>query len=244
MTIYEKSDAIGGVWRYTPDPNDPHATPVYENLRINVPAECMGYMDFPFKTKSGDSFCGHAEVLLYLKEYAEKFNLMNKVKLSSEVENVEMIDDQWLVTVNQKTYQFDYVIVAIGRYTTIENVDFPPCFENNKFEGTIIPACRYRRPQDWTGKNVVVLGSAQSGSDISIELADHAKSVTLIGSAPTPCITKKINRLESEWIQAITESGIITTAERFVEADVIIVAAGYKYSFPFLKNILDFDSTG
>lgn len=38
VTIYEKSDEIGGVWRYTDTPDHPHATPVYDSLKINIPA--------------------------------------------------------------------------------------------------------------------------------------------------------------------------------------------------------------
>ena len=49
LIIYEKSNKIGGVWRYT-DPSEKYATPMYRNLKINVPAECMGFIDMPLKT--------------------------------------------------------------------------------------------------------------------------------------------------------------------------------------------------
>ena len=38
----------------------------------------------------------------------------------------------------------------------------------------------------------MVIGSAQSGTDISIELLGHARHVTLIGSAPTPGISDQV----------------------------------------------------
>ena len=202
----------------------------------------MGFTDFPLPSSNG-SFCGHREVFQYLKDYASKFRLIDKVRLSSNVDRVSFVDKKWHVTVNNnETATFDFVIVAIGRYAT---PDFPACFRvDHHFNGTIIPASQYRRPQDWTGQKIVVIGSAQSGTDISIELVDHASHVTLIGSAPTPGISSRIERLESEWISQVTESGIVTTSERQIDADVIIVAAGYKYSFPFLdEQTLKVDQT-
>merc|ERR1711892_1548640 len=92
VTIYEKSDEIGGVWRFTGTPEHPHATPLYESLHINLPAECMGFVDYPMKAKKG-SFCSHREVFQYLKDYAVKFDLIDKVKLLSKVEKAAMVDD-------------------------------------------------------------------------------------------------------------------------------------------------------
>ena len=37
-----KSDSVGGVWSYSPDPLSKHATPMYQNLHTNVPIESMG----------------------------------------------------------------------------------------------------------------------------------------------------------------------------------------------------------
>ena len=107
VTIYEKSDEIGGVWRYTDSSEHPHATPVYESLHINLPAECMGFVDYPMRAKEG-SFCSHREVFQYLKEYASKFGLIEKVKLSSKVEQVKFVDNKWRVMVNGEVNLFDF----------------------------------------------------------------------------------------------------------------------------------------
>ena len=99
-----------------------------------------------------------------------------------------------------------------------------------------------RKPEDWQGKKVIIVGSGQSGTDISVELVDHASEVILIGKGPTPAISDKVKRFE-EWIENVTEKGLVTNSGVEVIADVVILASGYKLSFPFLHNILDLDPT-
>ena len=141
LTIYEKAAELGGIWRYSDNADDEHATPMYKNLNTNVPAECMGFIDFPLKTKTGSSFCGHGEILQYLKTYAAKFKIDDKIQFSSKVENVEFSNDEWLITVNNEINTFDFVVLANGHFST---PDIPPCFNDNIFEGEIIHASAYR----------------------------------------------------------------------------------------------------
>ena len=91
-------------------------------------------------TESGLSFCSHSEVLQYLKDYAAKFNIDEKVQLNSEVEKLECVDNQWQVTSNEKTVKFDFVVVANGHYS---KPDIPSCFNNHIFQGQSIHASEY-----------------------------------------------------------------------------------------------------
>ena len=142
VTLYEKTNELGGVWRYNANAEDEHATPMYQNLKINVPAECMGFIDMPFTTKNGTSFCGHDEVLHYLKTYAETFKILEKIQFSTPVERVDFANDEWRITTTKNaSHSFDFVVLANGHYST---PDIPPCFNGNVFEGEIIHASSYR----------------------------------------------------------------------------------------------------
>ena len=88
---------------------------------------------------------------------------------------------------------------------------------------------------------MVVIGTGQSGTDIAIELVPYANQVTLIGNGPTPGIDEKINRLD-DWVDEVTESGIVTKKGVHCDADLIILATGYKFNFPFIpSDLLDLD---
>ena len=104
------------------------------------------------------------------------------------------------------------------------------------------PTHQARKPEDWQDKKVLIVGSGQSGTDISIELVDHASEVTLIGKGPTPAISDKVKRYE-EWIENVTKKGVVTNSGVQIEGEVIIIASGYKLAFPFLDKVLDLDPT-
>lgn len=47
------------------------------------------------------------------------------------------------------------------------------------FPGLILHSHAYRKPEEFTGKTVLILGAASSGIDIGIDLSDHAIRVYL-----------------------------------------------------------------
>ncbi|KAL0429049.1 UNVERIFIED_CONTAM: putative flavin-containing monooxygenase FMO GS-OX-like 11 [Sesamum radiatum] len=102
VSVYEKSDRLGGTWVYDPrvesDPLgvDPDREVVhgslYPSLRTNIPRQLMGFSDYPFGCrKNGDSrtFPCHEEVLNFLVELAEEFGLVELIRFNTEVVRVE-----------------------------------------------------------------------------------------------------------------------------------------------------------
>ena len=68
LTIVEKSHQIGGIW------NGESQSPVYRDLRTNLPKELMAFPDLDFEEET-ESFVHHSRVTRYLRQYAEKFSL-------------------------------------------------------------------------------------------------------------------------------------------------------------------------
>ena len=48
VMLFESSDCIGGTWVYNSDAKDNNQTAMYENLRTNLPKDCMGFLNHPF----------------------------------------------------------------------------------------------------------------------------------------------------------------------------------------------------
>lgn len=81
---FETSTAVGGTWRYTDkvgvDTNGlPVQTSMYKNLRTNIPKEVMGFPGFPFPSNL-PSFPEHKDVLKYLEDYADNYELHKHIK--------------------------------------------------------------------------------------------------------------------------------------------------------------------
>jgi hypothetical protein len=72
VTVLEKDTSIGGVWNYQEaSPNKP----MYRGLRTNLPKEIMAYREFPWSSSVSESFLTHRQVLDYLKDYKDRFQL-------------------------------------------------------------------------------------------------------------------------------------------------------------------------
>ncbi|KAK8578192.1 hypothetical protein V6N13_047046 [Hibiscus sabdariffa] len=79
VVVFERGNEVGGTWVYTPhvepdplglDPKRPiiHSS-LYSSLRTNLPREVMGFMDFPFLIRPGESrdprrYPGHRESVM------------------------------------------------------------------------------------------------------------------------------------------------------------------------------------
>lgn len=105
------------------------------------------------------------------------------------------------------------------------------------FPGHVIHSHGYREPEVYKDQNVLVIGSAQSGKDVSLDLSCHAKRVFLCNRGPPKTCTFPANVEQLPGIAEIGGDGVvkfIDGQERFVES--IILATGYIYSFPFLSD--------
>ena len=86
--------------------------------RTKLPAELAGFQDFAFQPNT-DTFPTQAQVLKYLQDYCEHFNLLQHVKFNHKVDHVSLKEgEKWSVEVtdltnNQSTYEeFDNVFVC------------------------------------------------------------------------------------------------------------------------------------
>jgi dimethylaniline monooxygenase (N-oxide forming) len=96
------------------------------------------------------------------------------------VENVPRNPDgsNWQLKLNKlgelKTESFDKVVFAHG-YQTKPKM---PQFEGQElFQGPLIHAQQYRKPDDFKGKRVVIVGIGAITSDIATELVAHASKL-------------------------------------------------------------------
>ena len=79
-----------------------------------------------------------------------------------------------------------------------------------------------------------VIGNGQSGTDISVDLIDHAKSVTLIGKNSVPALPENISEV-NDWFKSIASDGLILNNGESVKSDVFILCTGYTYDYTFAQ---------
>lgn len=248
--VYEQTGRIGGTWVYVEETDkDKNGLPVhssmYENLKTNLPKEVMPFRDFSFRD-SLPSFVGHADVLQYLEDYANHFDLLPHIKFNTFVESVTPVkegDDKekWIVRVKKleeesqpsESNVYDAVIVCNGHYSVPYTPKIPGLED---FQGTFIHSHHYRRPDDFKDKIVVMIGAGPSGRDIGIDVARLAKRVFLCNWY-APLTTRLPDNMEEvPTVSAIKRDNVVEfTDGREEKVDAIIASTGYEFSFPFLS---------
>ncbi|KAF8311491.1 hypothetical protein DL93DRAFT_2083256 [Clavulina sp. PMI_390] len=153
-------------------------------------------------------------------------------------------------------WQEEFDAVVLGSEAKRDAAWVPPIFGMEEwahvFPDAIFHSKQYRDPQDFRNKNVLIIGGSQSGLGIANDLIGHARSVTVSArnvSKPVAAAVRKSFHKNVTHVPEIEQfsnrpslageklhnaslvfvNGTITTG-----FDTIILATGYRRSFPFL----------
>ena len=198
VTIFEKSQGVGGLWRYEiPNGTAEVHSSVYKNTVINTSKETMSFSDFPIPA-TWPMFLHNTAVHSYFQLYADKFGLRERIRFNTEVVSVHPVgkkrDDpqgagnshsgKWEVDYivasptaesQKKKVQsavFDKVIVASGHHWKPRYADFEGF---KQFSGEKLHSHYYREAPAYKDKRCLVIGIGNSAVDVAVELSYHAK---------------------------------------------------------------------
>lgn len=160
---------IGDVWRSR-----------WDSLQMFTPAQFdnLPGMSFP---AAKDTYPGKDDVADYLKAYAARFQL--PVRLNMSVTSLTRGDGVYVVKAGAEALEADQVVVATGPF----HVPFvPPIAKGLDPEVAQIHSVSYRRPQLLPAGRVLVVGAANSGCQIAMELsATHTVELSVGRGIPT-----------------------------------------------------------
>ncbi len=252
IVCYEKQSDWGGMWNYTWRTGlDAYGEPVhgsmYRYLWSNGPKECLELADYSFEEHFGrpiPSYPPRAVLRDYIMGRLAKSNMRQHIRFNTAVHWVDHDEatDKFSVTARDlkkdelSTEEFDHVIVATGHFSTPNT----PYFEGlEQFPGRVLHAHDFRDACEFTGKDLLLIGSSYSAEDIGTQCHKYgAKSVTFsYRSAP----------MGFDWPESFSEVPLLTevigkTAHfkdgTSKDVDAIILCTGYQHYFPFLPNEL------
>ncbi|KAG9243748.1 flavin dependent monooxygenase-like protein [Calycina marina] len=225
------------------------SNPMYQHLNTNIPKPLMQYSDQNFDSQSR-LFPSRQDVQTYLIKYSQ--DVRHLIKFFTQVADVHLVSkdgkDHWeltsrsIITEEQKTVEYDAVIVANGHYS----VPFIPAVQgieafNAAYPSTIIHSKAYRSPDAFKNNKVIVIGSAASGLDIGTQISKVCRK-PLLNSVKTSS-ELKLEQENKEEVPPIAEYLVDERAVRFEDGriekdiDAIVYCTGYLYSYPFLKSM-------
>ncbi|XP_075472896.1 flavin-containing monooxygenase 5-like [Ascaphus truei] len=184
-TCFERSDDIGGLWRYKEMPEDNRAS-IYKSVIINTSKEMMCFSDYIIPDHF-PNYMHNSKIMEYFRMYAKNFNLLKYIRLKTTVCSIKKRPDfaitgQWDVVTERDGKQeagiFDGILVSSGHHTYphLPLDSFPGI---QKFKGQYFHSREYKNPQPFLDKRIIVIGIGNSGGDLAVELSSVAKQVYL-----------------------------------------------------------------
>jgi cation diffusion facilitator CzcD-associated flavoprotein CzcO len=166
-TCFEASDDVGGNW-YFRNPNG--RSSAYRSLHIDTSKNAISFADFPMDGRYPD-FPHHTEIHQFLREYADRFGLRERIRFQTTVAHAQRLDGGgWLISTDDgERQEFDALLICNGHHWNPSLPGFPGAFDGDTLHSHhyIDPG----EPLDLYGKRVVVVGIGNSGVDIVSELS-------------------------------------------------------------------------
>jgi putative flavoprotein involved in K+ transport len=154
FVILEANARVGDSWRKR-----------WDSLRLFTPAKYDGLIGLPFPAPA-HSFPTKDEMADYLDSYARHFSL--PVHTGIRVDRLWREGKQYVVDAGDRRWVADHVVIAMATYQSPRVPDFARALD---------PAIRqlhsseYKNPSQLQPGDVLVVGAANSGADIALEIA-------------------------------------------------------------------------
>ncbi|WP_162462708.1 NAD(P)/FAD-dependent oxidoreductase [Mycolicibacterium sp. CBMA 234] len=158
---FEMSDAIGGNWSHG----------VYDSTHLISSKKSTQYPEYPMPADY-PTFPSRAQMLSYLNDYVDRFQLRANIEFGCEVVEVRPLDRTgmtgWSVQLaSGETRTYAGIVVANGHYWERNIPTYP-----GVFAGRQLHSKDYKRPADFgTKERVLVVGAGNSASDLAVEAA-------------------------------------------------------------------------
>ncbi|KAF9442644.1 FAD/NAD(P)-binding domain-containing protein [Macrolepiota fuliginosa MF-IS2] len=253
--------------------------PIWYGLTSNAPAPIQQVREFPWPVGT-EWALPNAKVGRYLRAFASWHGLNNNdnnpnISYNTRIELIEKHLDSngkqngWTLTTkelvrtsdgtNRATWnkeRFDAVVIATGRYNApnIPSIDGLQEWAK-RFPEEISHSRQYRRPEEYAGKTIVIVGAATSGGEISREVNSRAAKIyqsvrrSKNPDRQVPSIADYIRRLPTNVSvipeikrfhspgSSIQDSGIeLANGTILYGVDHVLFATGYRYTYPFLPD--------
>jgi putative flavoprotein involved in K+ transport len=181
--VVDRAESVGSSWRGH-----------YERLHLHTVRWLSGLPHYPIPREYG-RWVSRARVVDYLEQYARHHEL--RLRLGVTVEKIERgpgDDDRWLLGTSAGPLSARYVVVATGYNKTPFTPDWP-----GRFSGELIHASVYRTGAPYHGRDVLVVGTGNTGAEIAVDLVEAgAARVRVAVRTPPNILRRELGGLPSQ----------------------------------------------
>jgi putative flavoprotein involved in K+ transport len=167
VVVLDKAGAIGASWRWH-----------YDRLHLHT-VRWMSHLPGYRLSRRHGRWVHRDGVVRYLECYARHHAL--DVRLRAEVRRIDRADGPgWRLDTSDGSMEAERVVVATGYNHTPYLQEWPG---RDGFTGDLVHASRYRNAEPYRGRDVLVVGSGNTGAEIAVDLVEGARRASAWPSA-------------------------------------------------------------
>jgi putative flavoprotein involved in K+ transport len=155
VSVLDRADGVGDSWRRR-----------YDGLRLNSVRWMSGLPGTPIPRRAGP-WPSKEDLVAYLERYVQDRGL--DVRLGVNVDRIDRSADGYRVETSTGPYFADAVVVAAGFDRVPKMPDWPG---RAGYPGELIHSVDYRNPAPYRGRDVLVVGAGNTGTEVAVQLAD------------------------------------------------------------------------
>ena len=175
VTVLEKADTVGAVWRRH-----------YDRLHLHTDRNHSGLPGMAMP-KAYPVYPSRAQLVEYLESYAAHFAIRPVV--NTTVSRIRRNGTFWHADTAQQSISAPVVVVATG----IADAPYRPSWPGVEgYSGAILHSSEYRNPELYAGKRVLVVGFGNSGGEIALDLANAGIDVALAVRGPVQILPRDL----------------------------------------------------
>lgn len=168
---------------------------LYDSLVLHTARPLSALPGLPFASGT-PLFPTRQDVVTYLQVYAKRFAV--PLRLNATVINLRRESNLWHARLNSgETVTARAVVVATG---IASNPQMPRLQGQRRFGGVVIHSAEYRRPDQFLGQRVLIIGAGNSGVDIACDLASAGVDVVLAGRRRSTRVPLTVAGIPSHYV--------------------------------------------
>jgi len=174
VLVVEAGPELGHGWRLR-----------YDRLHLHTPRFLSGLPGYAIPRRYG-RWLSRDQLIEYLRDYA-RFHRLD-VRCDTRVERVERDGAVWALETGGETLRAHQVVLATGFLTVPRWPEWPG---RDGFRGKLLHSADYRNAERFRGRDVLVVGSGNSGAEIAYDLAEQGAARVRVAIRTPPQIAKR-----------------------------------------------------
>ncbi|KAJ7965448.1 Flavin-containing monooxygenase [Quillaja saponaria] len=182
--VLERDDCYAPLWKKR----------TYDRLKLHLAKQYCQLPHMPFPSNE-PTFVSKTGFLRYLDNYVARFRINIRYNRYVESAFYGVDDGKWHVVVRnslskmREVYVGKFLVVATGE----NDEGFIPKFPGlDSFKGNYMHSSKYENGKEYKGKNVLVVGSGNSGLEIAYDLSEWGAKTSIVARSPVHVLTKEI----------------------------------------------------